>query len=394
MIDLNEARKQIVKAAPVLGRESVHILESLRRVLAEDIVVMEDFPAMDMSAMDGYAVRHASLHGVCGRNPVRLRIVGESAAGRPCGVSVGDGEAVRIMTGALVPEGADTVVRLEGTEEDGGFCVCTNDPGRGDGIRFRGESLSKGQVVLRAGDVISPVEVGVLATLRRACVYVHQKPLVAIFSTGDELTDFHEPPSPWKIMCSNLYALAAQVEEVGAVPLCLGVVQDDLEAQKSLLSQGLRADVVITSGGLSRGKYDLVRKSFASLGVDIKFSNILLKPGKPMIFGTIGGKLIFGLPGSPSAVMLSFDQFIKPAILKMMGHPGVSHASQGRSHWRDVNGPSFLIDSFAPGHTCPSGIQRASLVPMGRPSPLNGRSAREQMGPPDSAPARSDNVAN
>ncbi len=393
MIDLDEARNRILEAAPVLGRESVHILESLRRVLAEDIVAMEDLPARDMSAMDGYAVRHASLHGVCGRNPARLRIVGESAAGRPCGVSVAQGEAVRIMTGALVPEGADTVVRLEGAEEDGGWCICANDPGPGDGIRFRGESLSKGQVVLRAGDLVGPVEVGVLATLRRACVHVYQKPLVAIFSTGDELTDFHEPPSPCKIMCSNLYALAAQVLEAGAVPLCLGVARDDPKAQQSLLAQGLRADVVITSGGLSKGKYDLVRSSFASLGVDMKFSSILLKPGKPLIFGTIGRKLIFGLPGSPSAVMLSFDQFIKPAILKMMGCPGLSHAPRGESHWRDLNGPSFLIDSFAPGHTAPGGIQRASLVPMGRPSPLNGKSGREQAGPPGAELTRTDDPA-
>jgi molybdopterin molybdotransferase len=392
MIDLEEAQKRILEITPVLGRESVHILDSLRRVLAEDIVVMEDLPIRDMSAMDGYAVRHTSLNGVCEQNPVHLRIIGESAAGRPCAAHVGEGEAVRIMTGGLMPDGADTVVRLEGTSENSGYVVCASDPGRGDGIRLRGESLKKGQVVLRAGDVVSPVEVGVLATLRRPYVYVHQKPLVAIFSTGDELTDFHEPSSPWKIMCSNLYTLAAQVIESGAVPLCLGIAKDDLEAQQSMLSEALRADVIITSGGLSMGKYDLVQKSFASLGMDMKFSNILVKPGKPMIFGTMEGKLIFGLPGSPSAATLSFEQFIKPPILKMMGHPNLSGAPNRRSHWREVNGPSFLIDSFAQEHTAQSGVQRASLVPMGKCSPLNGKGRKEPKASPDSATGRSDDV--
>jgi len=391
VLDINEAQKQILEATPVLGRVSVHILDSLRRVLAQDIEVTEDFPASDISAMDGYAVRHTSLHSVSRQMPVYLRIIGESPAGRPCGASVRDGEAVRIMTGGLVPEGADTVVRLEDTAEDSGYVICTNDPGRGDGIRFRGESLREGEVVLRAGDLISPVEVGVLATLRRAYVYVHQKPLVAIFSTGDELTDFHDPASPWKPMCSNLYALAAQVLESGAVPLCLGVVKDDLEAQKSMLSDALRADVIITSGGLSKGKYDLVRKSFASFGMDMRFSNIFVKPGKPMIFGTIGRKLVFGLPGNPSAAMLSFEQFIKPAFLKLMGHQDAD-AFHGRSYSRDhLNGAS-LIDSFAHGNAGNHGHHRASLVPMGRPSPANGRSGQKQKAVDCSKPGRSERV--
>lgn len=373
MMDLDEAQKRILEETSVLGRESVHILDSLRRVLAQDIVSTGDFPASDISAIDGYAVHHTSLKGVSRQRPVRLRIIGESPAGRPCGVVVGGCEAVRIMTGGLVPEGADTVVRLEDTAEDSGYVMCTNDLGCGDGIRFRGESIRKGDVVLRKGDIISPVEVGVLATLRRAYVYVHQKPLVAIFSTGDELTDFHEPPSPGNAMCSNLYALAAQVVEAGAVPLCLGIVQDGLEAQQVLLSEALRADVIITSGGLSKGKYDLVQKSFVSLGIDMRMSNPFIKSGKRLIFGTIGRKLVFGLPGNPSAAMLSFEQFIRPAFLKMMGHPSLDDASPGRSHWRNMNGPFSLIDSFADKHSDDNGLHRASLVPFGRPLPINGR---------------------
>ncbi len=378
MIDLDEARKRILDATPVLGRESVHILDSLRRVLAQDVVVTEDFPGSNVSAMDGYAVRHSSLNGASRLQPVRLKIVGESPAGRPYEAIIGDGEAVRIMTGGFVPEGADTVVKLEDAEEADGYVLCGYDPGCGDGIRLRGESLRKGQVVLRAGDVISPVEVGVLATVRRAYVYVHQKPVVAILSTGDELTDFHEPASPWKSMCSNLYTLAAQVAESGAVPLCLGIAPDNLEKQQSLLSEALSADVIITSGGLSMGKYDLVQKSLAALGIDMRFSSIFVKRGKPTIFGTIDKKLIFGLPGNPSAVMLSFEQFIRPAIFKMMGHQNALDASEARSHWRDMNGPPSLIDSFAEGNEGNTGLQRASLVPLGKPSPLNPKGLQKE----------------
>jgi molybdopterin molybdotransferase len=283
-------------------------------------------------------------------------------------------------------------VKLEDTSEDNGYVICSKDPGRGDGIRIRGESLKQGEVVLCAGDVVTPVEVGLLTTLRRPYVYVHHKPLVAILSTGDELTDFHDPPSPWKSMCSNLYSLTAQVMESGAVPLCLGIAKDDLSAQQSLLSEALRADVIITSGGLSKGKYDLVQKSMASLGMDIKFSNIFVKPGKPMVFGTIGRKLIFGLPGNPSAVMLSFEQFIKPALLKMMGHQNLSQPSHHRSHWRRMNGPSCVIDSFDEEHPYESGHHRASLVPLGKPSPINGRTCQKSESVPDSQAGFSDRV--
>ena len=164
---------------------------------------------------------------------------------------------------------------------------------------------------------------GALATLRRAYVYVHRKPLVAVLSTGDELSDFHEPSSLPKAMCSNMYTLTAQVVEAGATPLCLGIVEDDLQALQTLLYEALRADVIITSGGTSNGKYDLIHKAFASLDMEMKFTNIFVKPKKPTIFGTIRRNLIFGLPGNPSAAMLSFEQFVKPVLLKMMGHQNV-----------------------------------------------------------------------
>ncbi|SDU49038.1 molybdopterin molybdotransferase MoeA [Desulfobacula phenolica] len=360
MIDIKKVQKQILEATPVLGRESVPILDAVRRVLVQDIIVAEDLPASDISAMDGYAVSHTSLRSVSKQNPAYFKIIGESPAGKPCGAIVKEGEAVRIMTGGLVPEGADTVVKVEDTIEEDGYVICSIDPGCGEGIRFKGESLQTGEVVLHAGDVISPLEVGALASLRRAYVYVHRKPLVAILSTGDELSDFHEPPSPSKAMCSNLYALAAQVVEAGAKPLCIGIVQDDLEELQSQLYEALHADVIITSGGTSKGKYDLVHKAFSSLDMKMKFTNIFDKPGKPTVFGTIRKKLVFGLPGNPSATMLSFEQFIRPALLKMMGFQNISNASH------NTNDPFSLIDSFNYGQGGNKEHHRAPQIPLGK----------------------------
>ena len=363
-MDIEKAQKLILTATPVLGRESVPILESLNRVLVDDIIVLEDLPVSDISALDGYAFNHDSIKGVSHETPVQLRIVGESPAGNPFDASVKKGEAVRIMTGGLVPENADTVIKLEETEEDKGYVICRLDPGRGNGIRFKGESLQKGQVLLQAGDLITPLEIGALASQRRAYVYVHRKPTVAILSTGDELSDFHEPPTPSKAMCSNMYALAAKAVEAGAIPLCLGIVQDELQAQHSQLYEALRADVIITSGGTSKGKYDLVHKAFASLGMETRFSNIFAKPGKPTVFGTIGRSLLFGLPGNPSASMLSFEQFIRPALLKMMGHTNIA-----RSYYEAQDGqqnPFSRIDSFDKKHGGNKEHQRASQVPLTR----------------------------
>jgi molybdopterin molybdotransferase len=320
MIDIIEAQQLILEVTPILGQESVPLLDSLRRVLARDIVATEHCPASDISTKDGYALRYSSLRGASAKGPVHLKIIGESAAGNPSGVTVEAGEAVRIMTGGMVPEGADTVVGLEVATEDRSFVICVNDSNQGSNIRFQGKSIKKGDVVLRAGLVVTPLDVGALASLRRAYVSVHRKPLVAILTTGDELTDFHEPFSPWKTMSSNLYSLAAQVLESGATPLCIGIVKDELKTLQSHLSEALRADVIITSGGMSKGKYDLVQETFASLGMDMKLSPLLGKPGKPSIFGKIGDNLVFGLPGSPTAAMISFEEFIKPALLKMMGH--------------------------------------------------------------------------
>lgn len=366
MIDLKKAQQLILEATPVLGRESVPILDALKRVLAQDIIAAEDLPTADISALDGYAVCHGSLSRDRANGAARLKIVGESPAGRPCSAKVRQGEAVRIMTGGMVPEGADTVVKLEDTREENDWVICKASPKKGDGIRFKGDSLKKGHRILFSGDLVTPLEVGALASLRRAYVTVHRQPVVAILSTGDELSDFHEPSSPSKAMCSNLYALAAQVVEVGATPLLLGIAADNLEAQQRILLEAMGADVIVTSGGTSRGKYDLVHKAFAALGMEIRFSNIFAKPGKPTTFGSIRNSLIFGLPGNPSAAMLSFEQFIKPALLKMMGHGKVPGTLAERSSWSHASGPFSRIDSFNAEQGGNKDHRRASQVPLKR----------------------------
>jgi molybdopterin molybdotransferase len=320
VIEIGEAQQKVLEEIPVLGRERIHILEALGRVLAHDITAGRDVPSADNSAMDGYCCRYEDLRGASPNAPVRLKLIGESPAGRPFEDAVGAGEAVRILTGGLVPQGGDTVIMQEHTEREGDLVVCLKDPGAGAHIRRRGEDVESGETVLLTGTIIRPPEVGMLATLGHAYVHVYQRPSVAILSTGDELVDLDEPFTDGKVVCSNTYSLAAQVMECGASPISLGIATDNEDDQRSRISDGLRADVILTSGGVSVGKYDLVKDTLSKLGMRVKFWKVAMKPGKPLVFGTIGNKPVFGLPGNPTSAMISFEQFVRPALLKMMGH--------------------------------------------------------------------------
>jgi molybdopterin molybdotransferase len=338
VIAIGEAQQKVLEEIPVLGRERIHILEALGRVLAQDVDAKRDVPAANNSAMDGFCCRHEDIAGAQPSKPGRLKIIGDSPAGRPFTGTVGPGEAVRIMTGGIVPDGADTVTMVEHTEKDGDdHVLCLKDPGKGAHIRLRGEDVRAGEVVLSAGEMIRPPEVGMLATLGHAYVYVHQRPVVAILSTGDELVDLDEPFSNGKVMCSNTYSLAAQVMDCGAIPLSLGIATDDESDQRSRISDGLRADVILTSGGVSVGKYDLVKDTFSQLGMLVKFWKVAMKPGKPLVFGTIGNKPVFGLPGNPTSAMISFEQFVRPALLKMMGHTNLYRPLVEATLAQDVN---------------------------------------------------------
>ncbi len=288
--------------------------------LAQDVTAKRDVPSADNSAMDGFCCKHEDLEGASPTAAVKLKLIGESPAGRPFQGTLVAGEAVRIMTGGLIPAGGDTVIMAEDTDRDGDHVVCLKDPGPAAHIRRRGEDVTAGENVLVAGTIVRPPEVGMLATLGHAYVHVYQRPSVAILSTGDELVDLDEPFVDGKVVCSNTYSLAAQVMECGAVPISLGIATDDEVDQRERISDGVRADVILTSGGVSVGKYDLVKDTLSKLGMRVKFWKVAMKPGKPLVFGTIGNKPVFGLPGNPSAAMISFEQFVRPALLKMMGH--------------------------------------------------------------------------
>lgn len=320
MLEIGEAQRRVLEEIPVLGVERIHIMEALGRVLAQDVQAVRNVPSSDNSAMDGYSLIHADIAGANSANPKRVKVIGESPAGRPFLGGVSRGESVRIFTGGTIPEGADTVIMIEDTQKDGDDIICLNDPGAGAHIRPEGEDVKGGEVVLHKGDIIRPPEVGMLATLGHAYVYVYQRPIVAILSTGDELVDLDEPFSKGKVVCSNSYSLAAQVAECGAIPLSLGIASDQADDQRSKLSGGMRADVLLTSGGVSVGKYDLVKGTLTELGMEVKFWKVAMKPGKPLVFGSLGGKPVFGLPGNPTSAMISFEQFVRPALLKMMGH--------------------------------------------------------------------------
>lgn len=320
MLQIGEAQQKVLEEIPVLGIERIHIMEAIGRVLAQDVQAVRNVPSSDNSAMDGFCVIHDDLAGANSANPKRIRVIGESPAGHPFTGTVASGQAVRIFTGGTIPTGADTVIMLEDTEKDGDDIICLNDPGLGAHIRPEGEDVRGGEVVLHRGDIVRPPEVGMLATLGHAYVYVYQRPIVAILSTGDELVDLDEPFTKGKVLCSNSYSLAAQVMECGAIPLSLGIASDSADDQRSKLSGGLRADLILTSGGVSVGKYDLVKDTLTDLGMKVKFWKVAMKPGKPLVFGSLGGKPVFGLPGNPTSAMISFEQFVRPALLKMMGH--------------------------------------------------------------------------
>jgi molybdopterin molybdotransferase len=320
VIEIGEAQRKVLEEIPVLGRERIHILDSLGRVLAQDVAAVRDVPGSNNSAMDGYCCRHADVAGATGANPIKLRVIGDSPAGRPFTGEIGPGETVRVMTGGLLPRSGDTVVMVEDTQPEGEHIQCFRDPGLGAHIRLKGEDVKTGEVVLKTGDIVRPPEVGMLATLGHAYVYTYQRPMVAILSTGDELIDLDEPFAEGNVVCSNSYSLAAQVSDCGAVPVSLGIATDNESDQRARIADGLRTDVIVTSGGVSVGKYDLVKDTLTQLGMNVKFWKVAMKPGKPLVFGTIGNKPVFGLPGNPTSAMISFEQFVRPALLKMMGH--------------------------------------------------------------------------
>ena len=320
MISVDEALDKIFSHIRPLGSEKVSLLDSLGRVIAEDIYAKRNIPPLDNSAMDGYAVRWEDIRNASQDHPIRLEVIEDLAAGFISTRTLEKGKAIRIMTGAPVPKGADTVIPVEESKKEDGFALIFKTAVLGENIRKSGEDVKQGDRVIFKGDTIRPAEVGMLASVGRSFVNVFQRPLVAILCTGDELVDVDGDVDEVKIVSSNSYTLGAQVKECGAIHLQLGIAKDRKEEIAEKLRQGIRADVLISSAGVSVGDYDFVKDVLKDLGMEMVFWKVAMRPGQPLAFGTIGGKPVFGLPGNPVSSMISFEQFVRPSLLKMMGH--------------------------------------------------------------------------
>lgn len=317
MLSYEQARQTVLENIAPAGVEQVDLVDAVGRVLVEDVVAPWDMPLWDNSAMDGYALRIAD----CSAIPCRLKVTGYIPAGaRADGIEVKPGCAVKIMTGAPVPTGADAVVPIEETEETSGEQVTVRaSVTERQHIRYRGEDVRFGQTVITAGTIIRPPEVSMLASLGRSRVPVFLRPVVAILSTGDELIEVGRTPGDGEIINSNTLALAAAVSEAGGIPRIVGIARDNLESHREKLQEGLKADMLVTSAGVSAGDRDLVRVVLEELGVKQVFWKVGIKPGKPTAFGVRDGKPVFSLPGNPVSSLITFEEFVRPALLRMMG---------------------------------------------------------------------------
>ena len=316
-LNLAQARQRLLEAlSPVSGWEALPIRQALKRMLYRDIVAPFDVPAHTNSAMDGYALRIADL---AADGETRLVIVGTALAGNAFSGIVGNGQAVRIMTGAVLPQGADTVVAQEHVRADGDALIVPPGQSAGQHVRQAGEDLARGKPALAAGKRLGPAEIGLLASLGIGEVAVHRRLRVAFFSTGDEIASINRPLAPGEIYDSNRYTLFGALTQLGVDLIDLGVVRDHPAALEQAFKVAAgQADVILTSGGVSVGDADYVRELTMRLG-DVMFWKLNIKPGRPMAFGRIGDAWLFGLPGNPVAVMVTFHQLVVDALLKLMG---------------------------------------------------------------------------
>lgn len=308
------ARVPLVQAAAGLV-EAIPLELAAGRVLAEDIAADRDYPPFNRAARDGFAVRSADIATV----PARLRVIGETRAGEASRYRVNAGEAVEIMTGAPGPEGADCVVMVEYTSREGGDVVIEQSLPPGRNFVAQGSESAAGGTVLGSGSRLEYPQIALLASVGKSTVSVFRQPRVAILSTGDEVVDIEEPPESYQIRNSNAYSLAAQVWRRGGIPEILPIAPDRLDETRRLVETGLECDMLLLSGGVSMGKYDLVEDVFADLGAELFFTQVLIQPGKPLVFGRAGGKPFFGLPGNPISTMVTFEIFASLALARLAG---------------------------------------------------------------------------
>ena len=317
MISIEEALGILLENIPERKTERVNFLQSPGRVLAEDIKATSDIPPFNRATMDGFAVRAADVQNA----PVELILGGEARAGGGIPDSLKPKEAIAIMTGAPVPEGADAVQILE-------VCTVSHSESKvtimepvepGDNIAPRGREALAASVIIKAGRVVGPAEIALLATFGYTEVMVYTRPTVAILATGDELVEFYETPRPGQIRNSNAYCLAAQLRLLGIEADFLGIARDEINDLREKILTGLQRDVLIITGGVSMGEYDFVRDVFQELDIEILFSKVAIKPGKPTVFARKGDRLIFGLPGNPLSSLVTFECFARPVLGRICG---------------------------------------------------------------------------
>jgi molybdopterin molybdotransferase len=319
VISADEALQIVLDQVAILGIERVSIGSALGRVISEEIRSPRDIPGFANSAMDGYAVRAADIASASEGNPVRLRVLETVAAGMMPTCRVGTGDAARTMTGAPIAEGADAIVPVERTRETGSAVEILASAEKGAFVRPRGEDLKRGDHVIAAGKALSPADIGMLASLNRAIIDVYRRPRVAIVATGDELVDIDQVPSGAQVVNSSAYALAAAISEAGGEPVVLKVARDRAEEVNDRLTEALAFDVVLSTGGVSVGQFDHVKQVLDDLGLRQLFHGVAQKPGRPLKFGTIDERPVFGLPGNPVSTMVCFYLYVRPALRKMGG---------------------------------------------------------------------------
>jgi molybdopterin molybdotransferase len=292
--------------------EQVPLLDAAGRVLAKEIRADRDYPPFPRSARDGYALRAADIPG-------ELHVIGEVRAGERFDGCVGAGEAVEIMTGAPVPDGADAVIMVEHTVREGDRVKTDRSAKAGDNFNARGVEAREGALLLDRGTRLDYGHIGMLAAVGSGCVEVHRRPRVAIIPTGDELVELNEIPREFQVRNSNAQSLAVQVRRAGGDPQILPIARDVYEHTRELVEQGLHADLLLLSGGVSAGKYDIVERVLSDLGAKFFFDRVLIQPGQPLVFGQAGGKHFFGLPGNPASTMVTFELFARAAIDLLSG---------------------------------------------------------------------------
>lgn len=319
MRSVREALDLVLCNLPRLGSEQVALSHALGRVLTAPVQATRDIPPFRNSAMDGYAVRAVDTAAATTPAPVRLRILEIVGAGALPRQTVGRGTATKIMTGSPMPDGADAVVRIEDTAERDGLVEVRVTVADGANVRHPGEDMRAGETVLTPGRALRPADIGLLASLGIAVVGVHRRPTVAILSTGDELVELGQPLAPGQIVNSNAYTLAAAVQAAGGTPRLLGIVRDTPAETRNAFLDAFTSDVVLSTGGVSMGTFDLVRATLAELGVAEHFWKVAQKPGKPLAFGRRDRVPVFGLPGNPVSSLVCFYLYVRPALRAMQG---------------------------------------------------------------------------